>query len=323
MNGNLSSATSDKNYDMPLLSLCIPTNGIIELIFPVLDSIYSQQVQQNLFEVVVMDNGDNEKFQSMIADYAKKHSNLHYYHTDKKLFLNEPESYKAAKGEFIKFVNHRTKLVPGALQYFIDFVNANIEEKPFVYFLDGQNVGWSSGQTVQIYDSFDEFVVGLSYWSSWSTGMGFWKSDFDQLADDVKYNTLFPHTTILFSQRHKSKYIIDNTLLLDEIKINHAKKGSYDVYYAFAVEYVSILLELVRDGDLKINSFLKLKDENLESLVGLYLKFNIKKEPHSYDLRSFKEAISVYYSKSQFFKKVVRKACKKCKKILFPHFQTD
>ena len=51
----------------PLLSLCIPTNGIIELIFPVLESIYSQNdVDSSLFEVVVMDNGDNREFKIKI-----------------------------------------------------------------------------------------------------------------------------------------------------------------------------------------------------------------------------------------------------------------
>ena len=36
----------------PIISLCIPTNGVIEWIFPVLDSIYVQGVEENLFEVV-------------------------------------------------------------------------------------------------------------------------------------------------------------------------------------------------------------------------------------------------------------------------------
>ena len=39
----------------PLLSLCIATNGVSEWVFPVLDSIYSQEVDQSLYEVVVTD----------------------------------------------------------------------------------------------------------------------------------------------------------------------------------------------------------------------------------------------------------------------------
>ena len=37
----------------PILSLCLPTNGVIEWVFPVLDSIYNQNVDLNMFEIIV------------------------------------------------------------------------------------------------------------------------------------------------------------------------------------------------------------------------------------------------------------------------------
>lgn len=43
----------------PLLSICIPTNGIVEWVIPVLKSIYSQKADNSLFEVVVTDNGNS------------------------------------------------------------------------------------------------------------------------------------------------------------------------------------------------------------------------------------------------------------------------
>ena len=55
----------------PLLSLCIPTNGIAELVFPVLDSIFIQKdVPHDLYEVVVMDNGNNCSFKEKMIEYA-------------------------------------------------------------------------------------------------------------------------------------------------------------------------------------------------------------------------------------------------------------
>lgn len=55
-----------------LLSLCIPTNGVIELVFPGLDSIYAQDVEENRFEVVVCDNGNNAKSREMMAEYVDR-----------------------------------------------------------------------------------------------------------------------------------------------------------------------------------------------------------------------------------------------------------
>ena len=59
-----------------LVSLCIPTNGVSEWVLPVLDSIYRDNVPENLFEVVVTDNGNNQAFESQMIDASKKHSNL-------------------------------------------------------------------------------------------------------------------------------------------------------------------------------------------------------------------------------------------------------
>lgn len=38
----------------PIVSLCMPTNGVAEWVFPVLDSIYNQGCDNNLFEIVLL-----------------------------------------------------------------------------------------------------------------------------------------------------------------------------------------------------------------------------------------------------------------------------
>lgn len=281
------------NTSTPLLSICIPTNGIIELIFPVLESIYAQtDVDQKLFEVVVMDNGDNAEFKTRIEDFAAQHSNLVYKETDYKGFLNESESYKAARGTFIKFINHRTKLLPGAIQYFIEFIEKNETEKPCVYFSNGVI---SQIKGVSEYSDFDSYVRNLHYWSSWSTGMGFWKEDFDRIPKETEFNELYPHTTILFNEKNKSKYIIDNTVLLDEIQISHANKGRYNLFFAFGVEYPGILSDLLRSGSISTKTFLSVKKDNQKFITGLFLDLVILKQPCSYDLSERKETLNVFY----------------------------
>ena len=73
---------------MALLSLAIQTNGIIEWVFHVLDSISRQSVDENLFEVIVTDNGDNDLFYNKMLEYKKKHRNLIYQRNESKLFMN-------------------------------------------------------------------------------------------------------------------------------------------------------------------------------------------------------------------------------------------
>lgn len=105
-----------KKMTNPIVSLCIPTNGVVEWVFPVLDSIYEQNCDNEQFEIVITDNGKNKEFKEKIKLYNQKHLNLRYFETDALPFINEIESYKRANGQLIKFVNHRTLLVKGCIK---------------------------------------------------------------------------------------------------------------------------------------------------------------------------------------------------------------
>ena len=63
----------------PIVSLCMPTNGVIEWVFPVLDSVYEQGCDNKEFEIIITDNGNNKKFKEKIKSYNQQHSNLYYY----------------------------------------------------------------------------------------------------------------------------------------------------------------------------------------------------------------------------------------------------
>lgn len=286
----------------PLVSLCIPTNGVIEWVFPVLDSIYKQECFDELFEVVITDNGNNKEFEKQILLYKQSHPNLRYYQTDALPFINEIESYKQAKGHLIKFVNHRTLLVNGALNQLIHLVKDNFETKPVMYFTNGV---LEKENKIFEYNSFDEFVKNLSYWSSWSTGMTIWKEDFDKLPKDVStFNELFPHTNVLFAETDRNQYLIDNTIIFNEIPQGKKPKGNYDLFYAFGVEYPSIILDLYRDNSITTNTFKSVLKDNLLFISELYYSYFIKKEYCSYDLNGLNNMYGIFYTKSQLRKGV-------------------
>lgn len=298
-----------------LLSLCIPTNGVSEWIFPVLDSIYSQNVSMDLFEVVVTDNGVNIDFQKKMEEYAIYKSNLLYFKTKADGFLNQIESFRHANGIYLKFINHRMILKNGSLQYLLNFVRDNRDEKPVAFFLNSS--GKETNKNIEC-KTFDRFVYHLSFWSSWSGGLGCWKEDFLNVSDNIEYNSLFPHTTILFNERDKSKYFIDNTHLMEELPVGNIPKGKYNLFYAFAVEYPSIILNLLKDGDICIDTFYHVKKDNLFFLESLYWDYILLRKKCSYDLADYKRSLDVFYSYkfleidifSYPFKKVISKILK-------------
>lgn len=293
----------------PLVSLCMPTNGVIDWVFPVLESIYNQNVNNELFEVVITDNGNNAEFKESIKEYLQTHINIVYAETQALPFLNEIESYKKASGELIKFVNHRTKLVEGTLQRMIDHVESNREIKPITYFSNG---ALKMSKDKHELSSFNEFVKNLSYWSSWSTGMTIWKEDFDKLPHDVSdFNELFPHTDILFAVRNRGKYVIDNTVIFDEMPQGKKPKGNYDLYYAFGVDYPRIIENLLKDGSISRKTFDFVIDKNLEFIASLYWQYNMRKSYCSYDLSGLDDMFVHYYSRNGLNKKVVKHIIKR------------
>ena len=277
---------------IPKISLCIPTNGISEWVFPVLDSIYSQNILEEFFEVIVMDNGNNDIFFKDMSSYAKKHKNIIYAKTNAYEFMSEIEAYKQATGILIKFVNHRTKLLSGSLEYFLNFIEKYSEIKPSIYF--SNSVIARKKSIKYIYNNFNDYVRELSYWSSWSTGIAFWKSDFEKI-NLSKINKTFPHTEILFLKRNESIYIIDNSLLLEEMPVKNISKGKYNLFKAFAVEYLQLILQLYLDNSINKETFLKIKKDNLDFVSLLYMNFIIRKKQCSYDLSDYKNSINIFY----------------------------
>lgn len=287
----------------PIVSLCMPTNGVIEWVFPVLDSIYEQGCENEKFEIVITDNGNNKEFKEKIKIYNQKHLNLHYFETNALPFINEIESYKRANGRLIKFVNHRTLFVEGALNQLIGLAKENSDAKPIMYFANGV---LKKRKKVFEYATFDEFVNNLSYWSSWSTGMTIWKEDFDKLPEDVSdFNELFPHTNVLFNERNRNKYIIDNTVIFNEIPQGRKPKGDYDLFYAFGVEYPSIILNLYRENSITADTLRSVLKDNLRFVAYMYSLYFIKKEYCSYDLNGLKDMYNIFYTKKQLVSEVL------------------
>lgn len=274
------------------LSLCIPTNGVIEWVIPVLDSIYAQEVDQSFFEVVVTDNGDNQDFKEAIDQYEKKVTNLVYKETDAKGFTNQICAFKLAKGALIKFVNHRNCLLPGTLQYFLDFVDKNIVEKPYVYFSNGE----LEFKNVKEMKDFNSFAYNLSYYLSWSAGIALWNTDFHDVNLDKNYSDVFPHLNFILPYSKASKYLLDNTVLFKEQNTDDTKKGKYNLFYTFGVEFIDCMVESYERNEISIRTLKKIKRDNSSFLARLNYLYCMRKEPCSYDLRDKKKSLSKYYN---------------------------
>lgn len=282
---------------MRYLSLCIPTNGVSEWVFPVLDQIYSQKTDLNLYEVIVTDNGDNEDFHIAMEKYAQQHENLIYKRTNAYMFENQIAALRLASGEYLKFINHRSLLENGAIDWMINLVKNTMSEKPVIYLSNGALDMRQEKQ--KIYDSFDGFVKGLKHIASWTTGVGVWRTDFEKIPLDHKYTKISPHSDVLFAERTKGKYIINDTKWSHDIYSGHENKGTYDLYKAFAIEEISIILDLFKDGDISADTLKSTINAYKKFVADCYWNFNIMHKPCSYKIDGFNDAMGVFMGKKE------------------------
>lgn len=284
------------------LSLCIPTNGVSEWVFPVLDSIYDQKVDESLYEVIVTDNGDNLSFKEKIRDYEKRVSNLVYKETDAQGFTNQIKAFELATGEFIKFVNHRMPLMQGSLEYFINFVAQYKLTKPYVYFSNGA----LSFKGERNYARFNEFANDLSYYLSWSAGIGLWREDFESVKLEKNYSDLFPHFNFIFPYVDKNSYIIDNKLHLDTLPTDVSKKGRYNFFSAFGIEFIDQMKYLLEKNNITKDTFDHILKDNGDFLSKNYAMYILDKQPCSYDFSDAEKYLDKYYD----FNKIKHQAYK-------------
>lgn len=275
-----------------LVSLCIPTNGILEWVIPVLDSIYNQNIDNDLFEVVIADNGNNIDFYYGIKMYLDKFDNLIYKHTNATGFLNQIECFDMASGEFIKFINHRMPLINGALEKFINIARNYRSTKPIVFFTNGT---MPSKKTLLEFTDFDNYISCIGYMSSWSGGTAIWRNDFKK--EELKaYNRLFPHIKYVLSNSTCNLYLVDNTKIFYHPQTDETKKGNYKLYQAFGLELPMIFFDIKKKNMLKQTTYKKVLKQIEKFLAIQYCELELEKKPCSYDLSDFTDYVSIFFN---------------------------
>lgn len=276
-----------------LLSICIPTNGVVEWVIPVVESIYAQNVDMNLFEVVVTDNGGKNDLKEALSQH--KYPNFHYYQTTAQGFMNQIDAFEKCSGLFCKMLNHRSRMLPGSISNLIGIVEKYKDTRPIIYCADGHAKG---GELIEC-DNIDEFVGCMSYWISWSAGTGAWRSDIVDIRQK-QINKMFPHTVFLFGLREESKYVIWNCEY--ETMANDAGKGGYDVFRTFGVTLLDILSELRIHNRISVDSFLSVKEDLLFFLQKIYFCEVIMPTDHTYSICDIAKNLSVYYGRYSYWK---------------------
>lgn len=279
----------------PYLSICIPTYNRLEILNKTLESIYADlgDVAMEDFEVIISDNEPNQSTKKIIANF--NFENLHYQATTCSGFLNSFEVLKFGNGMFLKLHNNYTMFRKGSLKKMITEIKESSINKPVIFYTNGL------GQfgKIEKFDSYNAFMFRLSYLSSWSTGFGIWKEDFENISDKIEVNNYFPQTSLLMTQTKKLDYIINDIPIFDNQDI--PKKGGYNIFKVFSVDYVSLIEGAYNNKEISEKTFNKIKKHLLFDYISARYFKTVIVGIDNFEKNDIKENIKIHYSTLMYY----------------------
>ena len=281
--------------NQPILSLCIPTNGAVEWVLPVIESIYSQGYDNDKFEVVITDNGKDTQLPQHIA--KMNYPNLRYRQTTDEGFLNLVTCLKEGKGLFCKMINHRSVMLPDSIKAMVALVERYKEGQPMIYCPNGND---RIDKVVEC-KSIDEFIQRLSYWASWSAGIGFWQKDLSSF-EKIELDVMFPNASLLLEVRQESQCVIWNEPYFK--MEDDSGKGGYDLFQTFGVGFLDIINGLRIKKRVRQETFIKVKHDLYGFLSSLYVSEVLLPSKHTFIIGDVRQSMNVYYG-DFYYKKMV------------------
>lgn len=174
-----------KHGNRPLVSICIPTYNRATYLEKTLKSyIKTKEFINGVIEIVISDNASSDNTGVIGKKYSNKYSNIFYYKNNNNikdknfpLVLSKGHGilHKLMHDNFIISQNGLTEICSIARMYQID--------KPVIFFDNGSAVNIKS--KVAVFYDLETFLLGLSYWITWSGGVALWHDECISLENDI------------------------------------------------------------------------------------------------------------------------------------------
>lgn len=176
---------------MKLLSIIIPVYNVAPYVEACLNSIYQQGIEENTFEIILINDGSTDNSHQIITDIQKQHTNITILsQSNQGLSISRNKGITHAIGKYMIFIDSDDLLVPNSLScmlkyaqlYDIDITqgkyiklnNNDIEKADYniqSYQLDSQNI------KLQIKNGEKAFIENYSPYESYAW-INLFKRDF-------------------------------------------------------------------------------------------------------------------------------------------------
>lgn len=166
-----------------ILSICIPTYNRAQILRGTLTHItnLSAFLQHPGIEIVISDNCSTDETGAVADEFVKNGSGrIRYFKNAENVHdRNFEMALRRGRGEYLKLSNDTVRYTNDGLEFIYATINNNEIEKPVLFFRfkDGDESEYHRCQTM------DDFMISMSYHSTWIAGYGIWKEHLALMPD--------------------------------------------------------------------------------------------------------------------------------------------
>lgn len=111
------------------LSIIVPVYNVEQYIRKTLDSIFSQNTDDDYFEVIIVNDGSSDNSMKVVCEFVERHKNIVVINqTNKGLSSARNVGIKAAKGDYVWFVDSDDWIENKSINYILELVNERIAD---------------------------------------------------------------------------------------------------------------------------------------------------------------------------------------------------
>lgn len=165
-NNNKKDYAKNQKTDMNIrLSIIIPFYNVEQYIAQCLDSVYKQDIPENEYEVICVNDASPDGSREIVKEYQKKHKNLILveHEVNKKLGSARNTGRRIAKGKYLWNVDSDDMIAPNCLKEMLDICDTN-ELDVFVFSFYRHKGGKLLPRGVEPWMDINSVYTGLTFW---------------------------------------------------------------------------------------------------------------------------------------------------------------
>lgn len=229
----------------PLLSICIPTYNRASYLEGAILNIITDNAFGDEVEIIISDNASTDNTEEIAKKYTQKHYNIKYYKNEENIRdKNFMLALQRGNGLYRRLFNDTLRFKEGALQKMLDIIRISSQNRPLFFY---QNISFLKPNTYKITKGVTAFFLNTSYWVTWIGNFGNWNNIIEEIPDPDECAPL------LLAQVDWSFKIIkanpEAQIYYDDYfnSIVPAKKGGYNFFNVFIINYLSIIKKSIRN----------------------------------------------------------------------------